>query len=81
MQNCGETATLYPRALMVGASMGTTSVEGDVVVSIRSTNTRPLGLAIPLWGVCPVVTLVHRYLTACDSDDEEQPKCPWWMPG
>lgn len=50
----------YPCALMVEASMGTTSVEGNVVVSIRSTNTCPLGLAIPLWRVCPVVTLAHR---------------------
>ena len=49
----------YLPALMVGASMGTTSVEGNVVISVRSTNTRPLGLAVPLWGVCPVVPLVH----------------------
>lgn len=52
----------HSHALLVGVSVGTTPMEGNLSLSTRSTNLRVLDLAAPLLGLCPVVAFVLAFV-------------------
>lgn len=52
----------HSHALLVGVSVSTTPMEGNLSLSTRSTNLRTLDLATPLLGIRPVVAFVLAFV-------------------